>query len=319
MCVIIVFGMGIDKFDVCFVVYIDLFKLMEGYYQEIGCVGCDGELVEVWFCYGLGDVVLFKQMIEQFEVGEEWKIFECVKFDYLFGYCEFMQCCCQVLLVGFGEIYLQFCGNCDNCLVFFDVWDVSVVVQKVLSCVYCSGQCFGVGYLIDILCGGENEKICQFGYIELSIYGIGKDLDVCIWCSVFCQLVVVSLFEVDSDVYGGLCFIDVSCDVFKGWCKVMMCCESFVVGCECDCSGQCIGLFVLLQDLVLFNVLCGLCVELVWEQNVLVFVIFYDSIFCNIVEQWFISVDVFVWVGGIGGIKLLCYGVWLVEIVCEEG
>lgn len=318
MCATIAFGMGIDKPDVRFVAHTDLPKSMEGYYQETGRAGRDSEPAEAWLCYGLGDVVLLKQMIEQSEAGEERKALERSKLDHLLGYCESMQCRRQVLLAGFGETYPQPCGNCDNCLQPPDAWDASVAAQKALSCVYRSGQRFGVGHLIDILRGGENDKIRQFGHTELSTYGIGKDLDARTWRSVFRQLVAAGLLEVDSDAYGGLRLTDGSRQVLKGERKVMMRRESPRTR-ERERGGQRTGLSVLPQDLALFNALRGLRAELAREQNVPAFVIFHDSTLRNIAEQRPTSIDALGRVGGIGGTKLSRYGERLVEIVREEG
>ncbi|MBN6104954.1 DNA helicase RecQ [Xanthomonas sp. CFBP 8703] len=321
MCATIAFGMGIDKPDVRFVAHTDLPKSLEGYYQETGRAGRDGEAAEAWLCYGLGDVVLLKQMIEKGEAGEDRKRVERRKLDQLLGYCESMQCRRQVLLAGFGETYPQPCGNCDNCLTPAAAWDATVAVQKALSCVYRSGQRFGVGHLIDILRGSDGEKIKQFGHDQLSTYGIGKDLDARAWRGVFRQLVATGLLEVDSDAYGGLRLTDASRQVLKGERQIMMRREAPSRGRERgDRSGSPrTGVPVQPQDLTLFNALRDLRAGLAKEQNVPAFVIFHDSTLRNIAEQRPTSLDELAHVGGIGGTKLARYGQQLIDIVLQQG
>ena len=319
MCATIAFGMGIDKPDVRFVAHVDLPKSMEGYYQETGRAGRDGEASEAWLCYGLGDVVLLKQMIEQGEAAEERKRLERAKLDHLLGYCESMQCRRQVLLAGFGETYPQPCGNCDNCLTPAAAWDATVAAQKALSCVYRSGQRFGVGHLIDVLRGGDGEKVRQFGHDQLSTYGIGRDLDARTWRSVFRQLVAAHLLEVDSEGHGGLRLTDASRQVLKGDRTVMMRREQAPARERSERAGQRTGLPVPAQDLGLFNALRGLRAELAREQNVPAFVIFHDSTLRNIAEQRPDNLDALARVGGIGGSKLSRYGARLLDVVREQG
>jgi ATP-dependent DNA helicase RecQ len=315
----IAFGMGIDKPDVRFVAHMDLPKSLEGYYQETGRAGRDGEAAEAWLCYGLGDMVLLKQMIEQSEAGEERKQLERRKLDQLLGYCESMRCRRQVLLAGFGENYPKPCGNCDNCLNPVDSWDATEAARKALSCVYRTGQRFGVVHLIDVLRGGEGEKIRQFGHDKLSTFGIGADLDARTWRGVFRQLVAAGLLEVDAEAFGGLRLTDASRPVLTGGQIVMLRKElPAKKAADRDRSPR-TGVPVQSQDLPLFRALRDLRARLAKEQNVPAYVIFHDSTLRNIAEVRPDSMGELARVGGIGGAKLERYGADVLEVVREQG
>ena len=212
----IAFGMGIDKPNVRFVVHMDLPKSMEGYYQETGRAGRDGLPSDAWMTYGMADVVLLRQMVDGSEAGEERKQLERRKLDALLGFCESTQCRRQSLLSYFGESRLTACGNCDNCLDPPERWDGTVAAQKALSCVYRTGQRFGVVHLTDVLLGRETDRVRQFGHINLPTFGIGTDLTDHQWRSVFRELAATGLLNVDIEGYGGLRLTAASKAVLKG-------------------------------------------------------------------------------------------------------
>jgi ATP-dependent DNA helicase RecQ len=121
----IAFGMGIDKPDVRFVAHLDLPKSVEGYYQETGRAGRDGEPADAWMAYGLGDVVQQRRMIEGSDAGEERKRVERRKLDALLGYCETVQLPARALLATTSASPAEPCGNCDNCLEPPETWDAT--------------------------------------------------------------------------------------------------------------------------------------------------------------------------------------------------
>ncbi|MHC9086792.1 DNA helicase RecQ [Luteimonas sp. RIT-PG2_3] len=315
----IAFGMGIDKPDVRFVAHIDLPKSIEGYYQETGRGGRDGEPANAWMCYGLGDLVLLRQMIAQSESGEERKRLEHRKLDALVGYCESMRCRRQVLLANFGESYTEACRNCDNCLQPPEAWDATIAAQKALSCVYRSGQRFGAAHLIDVLRGSESERVRQFGHDRLSTYGVGTDIDANTWKGVFRQLVAHGLLEIDAEGHGALRLTEASRGVLKDAQTVML--RKVAPKSERsrgERSAQ-VATSVPQEDLGLFQALRGLRARLAKEQNVPAYVIFHDSTLRDIAMQRPTTSGELGRVGGVGSGKLERYGELVLETIREQG
>ncbi len=212
----IAFGMGIDKPDVRFVAHLDLPKSLEAYYQETGRAGRDGKPSTAWMVYGLQDVIKLRQMLEASPGNDHFKRVERQKLDAMLGLCEVTGCRRQVLLRYFGDQLPEPCGNCDTCLNPPETWDGTVAVQKALSCVYRTGQRFGVTYLIDVLRGTANERIRQAGHDQVSTFGIGSDLSAAEWKTVFRQLIANGYLKADPEGYGALQLTEQCRPLLKG-------------------------------------------------------------------------------------------------------
>jgi ATP-dependent DNA helicase RecQ len=218
----IAFGMGIDKPDVRFVAHMDLPSSMEAYYQETGRAGRDGEPAQAWMVYGLNDVVQRSQFLEQSDASDLHKRNERAKLDSLLGWCEVTSCRRQALLQYFGDDLKEPCDNCDTCQTKPVTWDATEAAQKLLSCVYRSGQRFGAGYVIDLLRGKDSDKVQQNGHHALSTFGIGKDLSLAQWRSVIRQLIVRGLLISDAERYGALRLTEKSRSVLKGEIQLLL-------------------------------------------------------------------------------------------------
>lgn len=316
----VAFGMGIDKSNVRFVVHLDLPKSLEGYYQETGRAGRDGMPADAWLAYGLGDVVALRQLLNASEANAHYKRLEGRKLEALLGFCETTLCRRQVLLQYFGEAYVGPCQNCDNCLEPVETWDGTIAAQMALSCVYRTGQRFGVKYLIDVLLGKITPQMQRFRHERASTFGIGQSYSQKQWQSIYRQLVAANLLTVDMAGYGGLQLTEKSRPLLRGEMRIALRKEAEKPAKKDRTSLEDSPVVRRAQVPAdeLWLALKRKRQELAREQGVPPYVIFHDSSLMDIHDRKPRTLHEFAHVFGVGERKLERYGPAFIQVILDQ-
>lgn len=201
MCATIAFGMGVDKPDVRYVVHAALPKSMEGYYQEIGRAGRDGDPADTLLLWSLGDAALRRRQIAESDADEARKAQELRRLSALIAYCEAPRCRRQTLLSYFGD-EAQPCGNCDLCDDPPTLIEGTELAQKAMSAIARTGQRFGLEHLVSVLRGLKTEKVLARGHDALPTFGVGESMSKAQWMSVFRQLFAAGAIDQPVDGHG---------------------------------------------------------------------------------------------------------------------
>ncbi|HEY3592041.1 MAG TPA: ATP-dependent DNA helicase RecQ [Buttiauxella sp.] len=300
----VAFGMGINKPNVRFVAHFDIPRNIESYYQETGRAGRDGLPAEAMLFYDPADMAWLRKCLEEKPVGQLQDI-ERHKLNAMGAFAEAQTCRRLVLLNYFGEGRQQSCSNCDICLDPPRRYDGLVDAQKALSCIYRVNQRFGMGYVVEVLRGANNQRIRDLQHDKLPVYGIGRDQTHEHWVSVIRQLIHLGVVTQNIAQHSALQLTEAARPFLRGEEPLMLAVPRVVAIKSRSTSQKAFGGN---YDRKLFAKLRKLRKAIADEENIPPYVVFNDATLIEMAEQMPLSPGEMLGVNGVGTRKLERFG-----------
>ena len=309
----IAFGMGIDKPDIRYVIHADLPKSIEGYYQEIGRAGRDGEPAETMTLYGADDIRLRRSQIDEGLASNDRKKADHGRLNALLGLAEARRCRRRVLLRYFGDD-IETCNNCDLCDAPPILFDGTKHVRMALSAILRTEERYGAGYLIDILRGKLTDKIKQNAHEQLPTFSIGEDYSKSEWQGVFRQMMGYDLIRPDIERFGAFRMTEMARPILRDEQKIELRKDTIIK----EVRKTKVKSLVAEEDETLFSALKSKRRFLAEALNAPAYVVFADAVLMEMARSRPSSLDEFSKLSGVGAVKLERYGKAFLEVINND-
>ncbi|MCW2479083.1 ATP-dependent DNA helicase RecQ [Candidatus Symbiopectobacterium sp. NZEC135] len=309
----VAFGMGINKPNVRFVVHFDIPRTIESYYQETGRAGRDGLPAEAALFYDPADMAWLRRCLEEKPPGPQQEI-ERHKLNAMGAFAEAQTCRRLVLLNYFGEGRHAPCGNCDICLDPPKRYDGLVDAQKALSCVYRVGQRFGLGYVVEVLRGANNQRIREWGHDKLPVYGIGREQSHEHWVSVLRQLIHLGFLTQNIALHSAVQLTESARPVLRGEIPLQLAVPR-VVNLKPKANQKS---YTGLYDRKLFAKLRKLRKAIADEGDIPPYVVFSDATLLEMADRLPVTASELLTINGVGQRKLERFGTPFMSLIREH-
>lgn len=315
----IAFGMGIDKSNVRFVIHGDLPKNIEGYYQETGRAGRDGDPATCLLLFSYGDIPKIRFFVDKIEDEAEKKRTLRALNDVV-SYAGNHVCRRRQLLGYFGETYPESsCGTCDICAGEVARIEATREAQMVLSAIVRTGERFGIGHIIDVVVGADTERIRSLRHNELKTYGVGRDRDKRFWRRVVDGLLAGGLVEFGDSEFPTLVLLPAAREVLAGRQQVFLTKEAPLARRKKKHKSELREEFPTGSDARLFEQLRQLRYQLAKELGVPPYVVFTDRTLHEMARLRPETDSELLKVSGVGSSKLARFGEAFLALIKTSG